>query len=51
MGAREHLRWSVYRMIFGILRWPIDRTKIDAEHVARSPVHKSLAEDRRQISN
>lgn len=51
MGAREHLRWSVYRMIFGMLQWPIDRTKIDAEYVARSPIHKSLEEDRRQISS
>jgi hypothetical protein len=51
VGAREHLRWSVYRMIFGMLRWPIDRTKIDMKHIAQSPIHKSLDEDRRQISS
>jgi len=50
MGAREHLRWSVYRMIFGMLRWPIERSKIDAQSLARSPIVKSLDEDRRQIS-
>jgi len=51
MGAREHLRWSVYRMIFGMLRWPIERTKIDQKGLARSPILKSLDEDRRQISS
>jgi hypothetical protein len=51
MGAREHLRWSIYRMIFGVLRWPITRTKIDAAHIAQSPIHNSVDEDRRQISS
>lgn len=50
MGAREHLRWSAYRMIFGMLGWPIERTKIDAKSLARSPIIKSLDEDRRQIT-
>jgi hypothetical protein len=51
MGAREHLRWSVYRMIFGMLGWPINRTKIDPKSLARSPILKSFDEDRRQISS
>lgn len=50
MGAREHLRWSIYRMIFGMLRWPIDRTKISPKRIARSPIHRTLEQDLRQIS-
>lgn len=51
MGAREHLRWSAYRMIFGMLGWPIKRTKIDPKSLAQSPILKSFDEDRRQISS
>ncbi|HXD30137.1 MAG TPA: hypothetical protein VN643_03415 [Pyrinomonadaceae bacterium] len=50
MGAREHLRWSVYRMIFGILGWPITQTKIVPARVARNPVHKSWTQDRTILS-
>lgn len=50
MGAREHLRWSVYRMIFGMLEWPITQTKIAPTIVARSPIHKTWTRDRTILS-
>jgi hypothetical protein len=50
MGAREHLRWSVYRMIFGMLGWPITQTKIAPAMVARSPIHKTWTQDRTILS-
>jgi hypothetical protein len=50
MGAREHLRWSVYRMIFGMVGWPITQTKIAPATVARSPIHKTWTQDRTILS-
>jgi hypothetical protein len=51
MGAREHLRWSVYRMVFAMLGWPVDRTKISPEQVRHSFIHKTWERDRQILSS
>lgn len=51
MGAREHLRWSVYRMVFAMLGWPVDRTKINPERVRHSLIHRTWERDRQILSS
>lgn len=51
MSAGQHLRWSVYRMIFAMLGWPVERTKIRPEDVARTFAHKTLERDRQILSS
>lgn len=51
MGARAHLRWSIYRMIFGMLQWPIGRTKVGEKHIGRHPIHRTLASDIKLLSS
>lgn len=50
IGAGQHLRWSVYRMIFAMLGWPVGRTKIRPEVIARDFIHKTLERDRQILS-
>lgn len=51
MGAGRHLRWSVYRMIFAMLSWPVTRTKIKPEDVSRTFIHRTLEQDRQILSS
>jgi hypothetical protein len=51
VGAGQHLRWSVYRMLFAMLGWPVERTKIRPEAVAHTFRHKTLERDRRLLSS
>lgn len=51
MGAGQHLRWSVYRMIFAMLGWPAGRTKIRPEIVAGDFIHKTLERDQQILSS
>jgi hypothetical protein len=50
LGACQHLRWSVYRMLFGVLGWPIAQTRIDPERAAHSAIHKTWRQDREIVS-
>lgn len=51
MGAREHLMWSVYRMVFAMLGWPVERTKINPEQLKKDLIHKTLERDRQILSS
>ncbi len=51
MGAGRHLRWSVYRMIFAMLGWPVALTQVNPENVSRTLVHRTLERDRQILSN
>lgn len=51
IGAGQHLRWSVYWMIFAMLGWPAGRTKIRPEIVARDFIHKTLERDHQILSS
>lgn len=51
MGAREHLRWSVYRMVFAMLDWPVAQTKINSEQVKSNFIHKTWERDRQILSS
>lgn len=33
--AREHLRWTVERMLLGVLGWPVDRSNVSRERLLR----------------
>lgn len=51
IGAGQHLRWSVYRMIFAMLGWPVERTKIRPEIIERTFIYKTLERDRQILSS
>jgi len=51
IGAGEHLRWTVYRMIFALLGWPVSRTKISPEYLTNDFIHKTMKEDRATITS
>lgn len=51
IGAGENLRWTVYRMIFALLGWPVSRTKVSPEYLARDYIYLMTKKDRAIISS
>lgn len=49
IGAGHHMRWTVERALLGVLRWPVDRSKVRNEFLQHFTAMTEMAEDRESI--
>lgn len=50
INAREHVAWTLERMILGILGWPVERSKVSASYLKEMYPHQIWHEDQRALS-
>jgi hypothetical protein len=51
IGAREHLKWILERLILGFLGWPIERSNVSKDFLSKNMAcYCSLNEDRSVFS-
>ncbi|MGB7209915.1 MAG: hypothetical protein WBD27_14735 [Pyrinomonadaceae bacterium] len=50
MYAKEHLRWTIGRMILGVLGWSADRSNISPERLRKQFAYKTWREDQKILS-
>ena len=50
IGAKQHMRWVVERALLGVFGWPVERSKVRPEFLARNLTAMiELAQDRRDM--
>lgn len=51
MGAREHLKWTLERLVLGFLGWPIEKSNVSEDFLSKNMAcYCSLKEDRAVLS-
>jgi hypothetical protein len=48
-GVGEHMRWTAERVMLGVLKWPVEKSKVSAASLQKFTVMQELAADREAL--